>query len=58
VLNCPAESFSRANKVITMDMIGKVRRMHFRDRISLSDIARRTARALHAQLKAAGYAGG
>jgi hypothetical protein len=41
-----------------MDMIGKVRRMHFRDRISLSDIARRTARALHAQLKAAGYAGG
>ena len=95
-----------------MDMIGKVRRMHIRDRISLSDIARRTglarntvkkwakapverepkyrrekrstklaayhqtleqalradaqrpkrerrtARALHAQLKAAGYTGG
>ena len=28
--------------MITMDMIGKVRRMHFRDHISLSDIARRT----------------
>jgi transposase len=29
-------------KVITMDMIGKVRRMHYRDRFSYSDIARRT----------------
>ena len=25
-----------------MDMIGKVKRMHFRDRLSFSDIARRT----------------
>jgi len=28
--------------VITMDMIGKVKRMHFRDHLSFSDIARRT----------------
>jgi transposase len=46
VLNCLAEYFSdKANKVITMDMIGKVRRMYLRDHISLSDIARRTGLA-------------
>ena len=28
--------------MITRDMIGKVRRMHFRDPLSFSDIARRT----------------
>ena len=28
--------------MITVDMIGKVKRMHFRDQISLSEIARRT----------------
>jgi transposase-like protein len=28
--------------MITMDTIGKVKRMHFRDPLSLSDIARRT----------------
>jgi DNA-binding transcriptional regulator LsrR (DeoR family) len=28
--------------MITMDMIGKVKRMYCRDRISLSEIARRT----------------
>lgn len=34
--------FQQGNQVITMDMIGKVRRMHFRDHFSLSEIARRT----------------
>jgi DNA-binding transcriptional regulator LsrR (DeoR family) len=28
--------------MITMDMIGKIKRMHFRDPLSLSDIAKRT----------------
>ena len=46
------------NKVITMERLGRIRRMHLRDKVSLHEIARRTGGALFAQLKAAGYAGG
>ena len=39
----PAEIFSRRDKkVITMEMIGKVRRMKLREQLSNSEIARRT----------------
>ena len=33
---------SRGNGVITMEMLGRVRRMYYRDRLSRSEIARRT----------------
>jgi transposase len=43
VFHLPAEFFSRRDeKVITMEMIGKVRRMKLREQLSNSEIARRT----------------
>lgn len=42
VFHCSAEIFSRDEKVITMDMIGKVRRMKLRDQLSDGEICRRT----------------
>ena len=45
VFNCPADYFSRYSKVITMDMIGKIRRMKMRDQLSDGEICRRTGLA-------------
>jgi hypothetical protein len=54
VFHWPAEYFSRDKEVITMDMIGKVRRMKLRDKLSLSEIARNGTFKKHGQEVAQG----
>ncbi len=45
-LLCPKFG-QRTNKVITMEMLGKIRRMHLRDKVSLHEIAKRTGLSLN-----------
>jgi DNA-binding IclR family transcriptional regulator len=43
VFYLPCPNFGQGtNKVITMEMLGRIRRMHLRDKVSLHEISKRT----------------